>query len=224
MANSSDAHGEVLLVCEWNKEAIDALNVVKGGWGRWDYSIDVHDDFDLDLMSSGFDGIGRWAISSNLECLDDWMRESFDKDPKLARAYKTLVSEMEKTGGKLEFTYTDEEAGCLRLCEGRVTLGAKDGKLVVLESLEECVPYTWDEYLDRYGQDDGFEELVRDLLSETVPELKDAFGGPVTIWTLKNKDRYATVREWAMKNTLPHASAYDLEEAKLAEVREIANA
>jgi len=211
MANCSDAYGDITLLGLWTPAMLHNLNILKQVWASWTYCIDISEDFTPSLRSQGFCGIGRWSFQSNLESLDEWMRNEFDDNPNLAAALMALTADMEQHDSRIEFTYADEEAGCLSMGTGAVTFAAKDGALIIVRSDDNSLDYSWENYLGlNFGGEEQLEELVLDLLK---------------MFTLGTSDEtlhgvlHDRVEAWAMSNTLPHDSVDGMREELTTKLR-----
>lgn len=201
MANFSDAYGTVTLSGEWTPAMCKNLNALKKDWATWEYSLTIDEDFSPSSRSLVFSGIGRWSFISNLKSLDRWCYEEFILKPSLGIAYLALTKEMKRNNSKIEFTFTDEEAGFLFISTDSVTFAANDGHLFIKKSTEVPHEYTWENYL---AFDFGGEEQLAELVDDLLKMLNLDEDGRSSC-----RDR---IEEWAKANTLPHAYAKSMSE------------
>jgi len=184
------------------------LNTLKNTWASWLYSITIDDDFSPSLLSLGFCGIGRWSFHASLKLLDEWTCEEFQQKPLLAAAHLTLTGAMEQHGSQIEFVYADEEAGSLYISTDAVKFAAKDGHLIIEQSIEKGHEYTWENYLALdFGGEEQLAELVDGLLKLLTADMA------------LREASYDHVEEWAKENTLPHATADRMGEEKTAKFK-----
>jgi len=208
MAHSSDAYGTVTLSGTWTPTMCQNFNTIKNAWISWCYSITIDNDFSPSLRTLCFCGLGRWSFHSSLESLDDWCREEFEEKPILATAYLDLLRDMEQHDSFLEFLYVDVEAGSQFISTDTVTFAAKDGHLIIKQSIESPHKYTWENYLSfDFGGEEQFAALVDDLVKLFLADR-----------VLCNADRDLIV-EWAKANTIPHDTADCLDEETVAKFK-----
>lgn len=207
MANCSDVYGIITLEGEWTDEMLSALNTVKTVWASWSYNIAPAGEFSSDLISQDFIGCGRWAFKSNIYSLDRWTKEEFEGNTELKTAYELLVAEISQRGCVIELSYSENESGTQKLCDGIARLTAENGALVVESLSEQKYDYCWHEFLERdFCGELLMEELINDIFK--LFQLGEA----------KREDCDDAVEQWVMDNTTPGANAESLNEVQLAEL------
>jgi hypothetical protein len=213
MANISDAYGVIMLTGDWTNEMCAALNKIREHWESWYYNIMVNGEFSPDEPEQSFNANGRWVFQSNVKSLDDWMRSDFLENKILADSYGILVAEMEKRKCGIRFDYTDVESGCLVLYDASDLLEVSEGRLTITESSEHNYEYSWENYFEcDYGGEEQFEDLIGGILKKF--SIKDN----------SSDERKKKIEEWAMKNTMPFASAECLDEDQLLQLESLIKA
>jgi len=203
MANCSSAYGAITLTGEWTDEMLVCMNKVKNEWGSWYYNIEADGDFSRECLSQTFFGCGRWAFDCNLRYLEEWTKGECGVKPDLDAAYKLLTAEMQKRGSCIDFTYSDEEPGCLLLCDGEAQFRAENGMLIKESASDQHYEFCWKDYLERgFGGTDSLEELIDDIFN--LLHIAEA----------QRNDRRDVVRTWAMDNTSPGASACNIDDGE----------